>query len=127
MMFTLPSPAFALTLFRGGLVFLLAILASAHARAGESELERQAGRFWQTVAAKAEHRPALLERHFSAGLRERNGDASLLETFAMLADGLGPDLASLPPPVLVDAGQGSALHYRMPDGRRLSLTLVLSD
>jgi CubicO group peptidase (beta-lactamase class C family) len=126
-MFTLPSPAFALTLFRGGLVFLLAILASAHTRAGESELERQAGRFWQTVAAKAEDRPALLERHFSAGLRERNGDASLLETFAMLADGLGPDLASLPPPVLVDAGQGSALHYRTPDGRRLSLTLVLSD
>jgi CubicO group peptidase (beta-lactamase class C family) len=127
MFFTLRSPAFALMLVRGLLVFFFAVLTSGQARAGESELERHAGGFWQTVAAKSEDRPALIARHFSAGLRERNGDDSLLETFAMLADDLGPDLAAISPPVLVDAGEGNELHYTLPDGRRLSLTLALSD
>jgi CubicO group peptidase (beta-lactamase class C family) len=92
-------------------------------------LEQHGSRFWQTVAAGEDDRGPLLEIHFSSSLRERNGDARLHETFDMLADALGPDLASLPPPTVLggDQVQGGELQYTMVDGRRLSLTLTLTD
>lgn len=92
-------------------------------------LEQQAAQFWWTVAAAADEREPLLEAHFSRGLRERNGDSSLLETFAMLADALGPGLAMLRPATVRadEQGQGGELQYMLADGRRLSLTLALTD
>ena len=121
-----PFPRFAMALLRCLLVFTLAIPAAGPAHAGEAALEQHAGRFWQTVAARADDRQALLESHFSPGLRERNGDASLLDTFAMLAEALGPDLASLSPSAVLKGDEGTELHYTMADGRRLSLMLSLS-
>jgi CubicO group peptidase (beta-lactamase class C family) len=90
-------------------------------------LEQQSTRFWQTVTARVEDRASLLERYFSPGIRERNGDDKLLESFAMLADVLGPELASLAPPTVIGGGPDSELHYTLIDGRRLSLTLALTE
>jgi CubicO group peptidase (beta-lactamase class C family) len=117
---------------------LAAALCSAPAAAAEpptapaavstSVLEEQAAHFWQAVSAKAEARPSLLERHFSPGLRERNGDAGLLETLAMLSEALSSDLATLPAPrVMQDAnGPTGELQYTLPTGRRLSLSLAVT-
>lgn len=92
-------------------------------------LEEQAAHFWQAVTARAEERQALLERHFSPGMRERNGDAQLLETLAMLSEALGPDLATLPKPRVIpgEEGPGGELQYTLPTGRRLSLTLAVTE
>lgn len=92
-------------------------------------LQAQADTFWRVVAAPADQRPALLERHFSAGIRARNGDARLLETLAMLSEALGPDVAELPDPVIVRGPQGPTgeLQYTLPGGRRLALTLAVTD
>lgn len=49
------------------------------------ELQRQALHFWQTVAAKPDDRASLLRAHISAGILQRKGEASLNETFTMLA------------------------------------------
>ncbi len=106
----------------------LLALAAAHAAPGSSQTERltqHATHFWHTVAAAPDARPALLERHFSPALRERNGDASLLETFAMLHDELGPELASTTPSAVVEAEAGGELHYRLPNGRGVALILSL--
>lgn len=105
---------------------LLAVLAAGPAHAGDEAPRKHAGLFWQTVSAKAEDRPALLQSHFSAGLRERNGDADLLETFAMLAEVLGPDLGSLSPTAVLKGAEGDELHYTLASGQRVSLMLVLS-
>lgn len=92
-------------------------------------LEEQAARFWQTVSAEANDRQSLLERHFSPGLRERNGDAALLESFAMLAEALASELTSLPVPKVIEGEQSRTgeLQYTFASGRRLSLTLALTD
>ena len=105
---------------------LLAVLTAGPAHAGDAALEKHAGLFWQTVSAKAEDRPSLLQSHFSAGLRERKGDADLLETFAMLAEILGPDLASLSPTAVIKGVEGDELHYTLANGQRVSLMLALS-
>lgn len=91
----------------------------------EHLLQAQAAHFWQAVAAPAEQRPALLDRHFSAGIRERNGDAGLLESLANVSEALGADVASLPAPQVVQDANGPTgeLRYTLPGGRRLSLTL----
>lgn len=95
----------------------------------QAELEEQASQFWQTVAAKVDDREPLLETHFSQELRERNGDEELLETFAMLAEVLGPEVSSLPAPKVLggEDGMGGELQYTMADGRRLSLKLTLTE
>ena len=105
---------------------LLAVLAAGPAHAGDEALRKHADLFWQTVSAKAEDRPALLQGHFSAGLRERNGDADLLATFAMLAEVLGPDLGSLSPTAVLKGAGGDELHYTLASGQRVSLMLLLS-
>ncbi len=94
----------------------------------KAALEEQASRFWETIAAPANERQALLESHFSSGMRERNGDADLLKTFANLADVAGPQLATLPPPRVIDGEQGPSgeLQYTLASGMRLSLTLTLT-
>lgn len=94
-----------------------------------SVLEEQAAHFWRAVSAPADKRQALLERHFSPAMRERNGDAELLETLAMLAEALGPDVAALPKPLVIQGEQGPTgeLQYTLPTGRRLSLTLAVTD
>lgn len=89
--------------------------------------EQQGTRFWAIVAAKADDRRALLERDFSPGLRERQGEEGLLETFAMLAEALGPEVASLVPVKVQQSGADGELHYSLPDGRRVALMLRLSD
>jgi CubicO group peptidase (beta-lactamase class C family) len=95
--------------------------------ATKAGMEQQAARFWAVVAAPPDQRSVLLERDFSPGLRERNGDESLLKTFAMLAEALGPETASFAPTaVLGDAREGE-LHYTLADGRRVALSLTLSD
>ncbi|MDZ4349416.1 MAG: serine hydrolase domain-containing protein [Xanthomonadaceae bacterium] len=100
---------------------------SAVGTASQELLEQQATRFWQTVAAKPEERKALLERNFSAGIRERNGEEQLLETFAMLADVLGSELASMEPAAVTGGEPSGELRYTMADGRRLLLALTLTD
>lgn len=98
------------------------------ATAPQPELERQASRFWQTISARPEDRQTMLAAHFSHAARERNGDERLLDTFAVLADALGPDLASLASPKVLagETGEGGELHYTLADGRRLALALELS-
>lgn len=108
------------------ILFLLASLLAWPVHANESVLHAQAARFWQTVAAEDEERSALLESYFSTGVRERNGDERLLEIFAMLADDLGPEMASLAPAAVVDADSGGDLHYELADGRRIALKLILT-
>jgi CubicO group peptidase (beta-lactamase class C family) len=122
-----PSPLSRLAWLRRLVPWLLlAVLAAGPAHAGDEALRKHADLFWQTVSAKAEDRPALLQSHFSAGLRERNGDADLLETFAMLAEVLGPDLGSLSPTAVIKGAEGDELHYTLASGQRVSLMLVLS-
>ncbi|MFO7550145.1 MAG: serine hydrolase domain-containing protein [Haliea sp.] len=95
----------------------------------QTVLEQQASQFWQTVAAEVDDRETLLETHFSQELRERNGDEELLETLAMLAEALGPEVASLPAPTVLggENGEGGEFLYTMADGRRVSLNLTLTD
>ncbi len=93
----------------------------------EGLMEQQAARFWLTVTAGADDRAAVLERNFSPGIRERSGDESLLETFAMLAGALGSEMASLAPAAVLGTDQEGELHYTLGDGRRVSLTLTLTD
>jgi len=91
-------------------------------------LQAQADHFWQVVSAAPDRRQVLLERHFSAGMRERNGDADLLETFAMLSGELAAELVMLPEPVVVQGENGPTgeLQYTLQSGRRLSLTLAVT-
>jgi CubicO group peptidase (beta-lactamase class C family) len=120
---------------------LAAVLAWTPAAASEPEsgaapavvpngvLEQQAAHFWLAVSAPAEDRQSLLERHFSPGIRERNGDAELLDTLAMLSEALAPELATLPKPRVVQGEKGPTgeLQYTLPTGRRLSLTLGVTE
>lgn len=87
-------------------------------------LQEQAAHFWQTVSAPANQRPRLLEKHFSTAIRKRNGDASLLETFANLAEVVG-DLSAAKA-VQVAGGKEAELHYTLTDGRRVALLLTLT-
>lgn len=126
---------------RGGLIAVVLALAAGLANAtgapaadtaedGESTaVLTQAGHFWRTVAAEAPARPALLARHFSPGIRARNGDDKLLETFAMLAETLAPELATLPAPERAgeDPPPAGELHYTLASGRRVALALELAD
>lgn len=90
-------------------------------------MQQQSRHFWQVVAAKPGDRVPLLERHFSAGLLTRNSQESLLETFAMLAEALGPGMASnVPAKILGNAREGE-LQYTLADGRRVALKLTLTD
>jgi CubicO group peptidase (beta-lactamase class C family) len=89
-------------------------------------MEQQSLGFWQTVAAKPADRAALLKRYFSASIVERNGKDSLLETFDMLAEMLGSDMASLKPVKVKDDPQEGELHYTLIDGRRVALMLTLT-
>ncbi len=88
-------------------------------------IEQQALRFWQTVAAKPEDRSALLRAYFSAGIVQRNGEAKLTETFDMLAEALGPGMASLAPSAVQGSDPQAELHYTLTDGRRVALLLTL--
>jgi CubicO group peptidase (beta-lactamase class C family) len=112
-------------------LLLLAALQSATAPAAEPEpstaMVGQASHFWQTVAAKPDERGALLRQHFSPALRERKGEADLLETFASLAEVLGGELSTAVPTVAREDGAEGELHYTLPDGRRVALLLTLSD
>nr|MCU0757356.1 hypothetical protein [Xanthomonadales bacterium] len=115
-----------------GFLALLAVAALQSAMAAAAPepstgMVQQASHFWQTVAAKPDARPALLQQHFSAGLRERKGEADLLETFASLAEVLGGELSSAVPTVARADGAEGELHYTLPDGRRVALMLTLSD
>lgn len=87
---------------------------------------QQASFFWRTVAAKPDLRATLLRRHFSAALRERQGEEALLQTFATLAEVLGSGMAALVPTLVSAEGADSELHYTLTDGRRVALTLTLS-
>jgi CubicO group peptidase (beta-lactamase class C family) len=89
------------------------------------EIQQQALYFWQSVAAKPGDRMSLLKAHFSAGLVQRNGEASLNETFAMLAQTLGSAMASLTPTTVLGNDQEGELHYTLKDGRRVALMLTL--
>lgn len=93
--------------------------------AAQAELMRLATHFWQAVAARPEHRAPLWQRHFSAGIMQRNGEPGLHESFTMLADVLGPGIATLVPTAVQGSGQEGALHYTLKDGRRIALTLTL--
>lgn len=133
----------AVDAIRNTLVALALVAAPAWATAAASEpephaaaagvsraaLEEQAAHFWRAVSAGADERQALLERHFSPGMRERNGDAQLLETLAMLSEALAPDLAQLPAPDVIqdEHGPTGELQYTLPTGRRLSLTLAVTE
>lgn len=116
-----------------GWVLVLAIAAmQAGAAAGASPaapagVAEQAGRFWAVVAATPEARRSLLPQTFSEGLRERQGEDALLETFAMLAELVGKDLATATPTVVRDDGREGEFHYTLPDGRRVALMLTLTD
>jgi CubicO group peptidase (beta-lactamase class C family) len=88
-------------------------------------MRQQALHFWQIVAAKPDDRASLLKRHFTAGILQRIGEARLNETFAMLAEMLGPEMASLVPTALQGSDQEGELHYTLRDGRRVALTLTL--
>ncbi len=89
-------------------------------------IEKQASHFWQTVNAPPSDRTALLRQHFSAGLRERKGEDDLAKTLAMLAEALGPGMASLAPTTVSDDGTRGELHYALADGRRVALMLTLA-
>ena len=90
-------------------------------------IPQQASHFWQTVAATPDRRAALLQRHFSAAILKRKGEKDLLQAFAMLADVLGPGMAALVPTLVSAEGSDSELRYTLADGRRVALTLTLSD
>lgn len=105
-----------------GLAATPGIAAAAEA---QTAMQQQARRFWQTVAAKPEDRGALLRAHFSAGILQRRGEASLLETLATLAEMLGPDMASLEPSAVLGNDLEGELHYTLKDGRRVALMLKL--
>ncbi len=95
-------------------------------RRAQGVMEQQSSRFWQTVAAKPDVRSALLNSNFSRGIKKRNGVASLLETFAMLAEMLGPQMTSLKPAKVLGSETEGELHYTLSDGRRVALMLTLS-
>jgi CubicO group peptidase (beta-lactamase class C family) len=107
----------------------LAALSNVSADPGSGQAERlqqHADHFWHTVAAEPDARQALLERHFSPALRERRGDEGLLDTLAMLREALGPELAAARPKALIESDAGGELHYRLPDGRGVALSLSLT-
>jgi|GEM_PF-299239 len=94
--------------------------------AGSSVMQQHAARFWQTMAAKPADRAQLLQRHFSARLLQGNGADSLLETFDMLAEALGPGMATLTPDKLLGSADDAELQYTLIDGRRVALKLTLT-
>jgi CubicO group peptidase (beta-lactamase class C family) len=112
---------------RSRILLWLALLLAWPVHAAESALEQQAARFWETVAAGATEREALLNRYFSGGVRERNGNERLLEMLASLVDDLGPDLAALGSAKVVADEQAGEMHYTFPGGRRVALMLTLTD
>ena len=103
-------------------------VAAAHGAGSASartEIERLARHFWQTVAAKPADRAALLSAHFSPGIVQRNGEAGLADTFNMLAEMLGPAMATLAPSQVLGSGAKGELHYTLENGRRVALMLTL--
>jgi len=88
-------------------------------------LPQAAQAFWQTVTAPPAERAARLQRHFSASLVQRRGEAALVETFGALAEMLGPGIASLEPTALKGTDPEGELHYTLADGRRIALSLTL--
>lgn len=88
-------------------------------------MQQQAVHFWQTVAATPDERAPLLKAHFSAGIVQRRGEDKLNETFTMLAEMLGPAMASLAPTAVLGNDQEGELHYTLKDGRRVALMLTL--
>lgn len=104
--------------------------AQPHASAGnaaQEALQLHALRFWQAVAAKPDDRGALLKRHFSQRIREHNGESSLLKTLSMLADVLGHGMVTRVPSKVLGSERDGELRYTLGDGRRVSLTLTLTD
>ncbi|MGQ3054100.1 MAG: serine hydrolase domain-containing protein [Roseateles sp.] len=99
---------------------------AASGQASQGLMRQSAAQFWQVVTAKPEDRLALLQRYFSPGMRERNGDAGLLETFATLAEVLGSDMASSRPTEVLGGPREGELHYTLSDGRRVSLKITLA-
>lgn len=96
------------------------------ATASRAPVVQSAALFWQTVAARADERGALLQRHFSPGIRERRGEAGLLEILAGLSEALGPEMATARPTAVQGSDREGELHYTLSDGRRVMLALSLT-
>jgi CubicO group peptidase (beta-lactamase class C family) len=115
-------------------VFLAAALAShslaasvSNAAAAQSiapVLKQQAVQFWQAVLAEPEARRAIVERHFSATLRARIGDAELMQMLGSLAEVVGSEIAAVEP---TPTESKHVLHYQLPSGQGIALMLELSD
>ncbi len=92
----------------------------------QGAMEQMGAGFWQTVVAKPAERPALIQRFFSPGIRERRGEAGLQETFSMLAEALGSELATARPTELKGNAREGELIYTLAGGRRVALMLTLT-
>jgi CubicO group peptidase (beta-lactamase class C family) len=90
-------------------------------------MAQQANHFLQTVAATPADRPGLVKRHFSPAIIARNGEEGLLETFAMLAEVLGPGVETLVPAKVTGNDKEAELQYTLADGRRILLGLTVTD
>jgi CubicO group peptidase (beta-lactamase class C family) len=117
--------------FLAALVLAGPVVANAQPKAASGTatqgiMEQRASHFWQTVMAKPGDRAPLLARYFSRGIRERNGEASLLETFSMLAEALGTEMASSRPTAVLGGTREGELHYTLSDGRRVSLKMTFA-
>lgn len=101
------------------------------AAAAASPIQRatteQASRFLQTIAAAPDERAGLVKRHFSPALIARKGEESLLETFTMLAEVLGPGLETLAPSKVLAGNQETEFQYTLADGRRFLLALAVTE
>jgi CubicO group peptidase (beta-lactamase class C family) len=87
---------------------------------------QSAERFWQSVYAPPEQRAERVKREFSPALRERIGDAELLETLAMLAETLSSELVGAVPIATVDTADGREWQFALADGRQIALILALT-
>ncbi len=100
---------------------------SASEASARSVMVQQSTVFWKTVAASADDRATLLGRYFSPGLVQRRGEPALLETFAMLSEVLGPGIDALEPVKVLGNDREGEMFFTLADGRRVSLTLTLTD
>jgi CubicO group peptidase (beta-lactamase class C family) len=95
------------------------------------DAQTHAQHFWQIIAAAETARPALMKQFLSPGIVKRNGEQSLLESFAMLSEALGGDVPTDNTAVTLasENAQNNAheLQYKFADGRRIALKLTITD
>lgn len=109
-------------------LLLLLLAFCALAVAGEEPAVRDHAAALVAAAAGDEAaRQAFIETRLTPGIRARNGDAELIDILTMVGDDLGAPASEVSITEFTPTADGGTVVLAQPDGRRMWLSLQLSD